>query len=136
MNLFLLFFLCLSSCMNRTDHVVVQSPSVKKQRQKIAVLQKKRESAEKEQKKVQSEVEKLALEIDDVQLALIRRQLDDYERKKEKPVSLFLDEREALYRMIQTGPLPTALEAQAELDRILRVITELSDEGNRLHLAN
>ena len=128
MNLILILFF-LSSCMSAPDHAIVQGPSVKKQRQKIAVLQKKRESAEIEEKKVRSEVEKLGLEIDGVQLALIRRQLDDYEKKKEKPTHLFLDEREALYRMIQTGPSPAALEAQVELDRILRVITELGDEG-------
>lgn len=117
----------LMSCFYVPEFPVVQSGlSAKKQKQRIAVLQKKLESAEKEHKKVQIEVEKLASEIHEAQLALIRRQIDEAERKK--TASLFLEEREALYEMIQSGPSPAAFEAQVELDRILRIITELSDE--------
>ncbi len=108
--------------------MVVQGPSTKKQKQKIALLQKKLEIAEREHEKVQSEVERLALEIERAQISLIRRQLDKYEQSSEKPSSLFLDERDALYRIIQTGPSPSSFEAQVELDRILRLITALSDE--------
>lgn len=118
--------LFLVSCSTSDEFVLTQGPNPKKQRQKIAYLQKKLESAEKEQKKVQSEVEKLASEIDAAQIALIRRQVDDYESQESRDVHLFLEEREALYRMIQTGPSPTAFEAQVELDRILRVITDAS----------
>ena len=107
--------------------LVQQSLSPKKQRQKIAVLQKKLESAEKEQKKIETDVEKIAREIDEAQIALIRRQLDEYENRAHNKASLFVEEREALYRMIQSGPSPSAFEAQVELDRILRLITEFSD---------
>ncbi len=123
----ILLLLLLSSCFHTSDFPVVQGLSAKKQKQKIVVLQKKLESAEKEQKKVQNEVEKLASEIHEAQLALIRRQVDEAERKKAP--SLFLEERETLYQMIQSGPSPSAFEAQVELDRILRIITEFSDEG-------
>lgn len=129
MKRYIVFLIFLTACFSNPELAVVQGPSPKKQKQKIAVLQKKLELAEREQKKVQSEVEKLAFEIDEVQLSLIRRQVDDYEKKSDKMPHLFLDEREALYRMIQTGPSPSAFEAQVELDRILRLITELSDEG-------
>lgn len=125
----LLALLLLTSCMTTPDQPIIQTISPKKQKQKIAHLQKKLQIAEKEQKKVQSEVESLISEIDEVQLSLIRRQLDDYEKKSTKSLNLFLEEREALYRMIQAGPSPASLEAQAELDRILRLITELSDRG-------
>ena len=124
-----LFFL--SACFSSQELAVVQRASPKKQKQKIAVLQKKLELAEKEQQKVQSEVDQLISAIAEARLSLIRRHVDDYEKKGEKPPNLFLEEREALYRMIQSGPSPSALEAQVELDRILRLITELSDAEKR-----
>lgn len=128
--LVVLFFL--TSCFGGNEFAVVHGPSPKKQKQKIAVLQKKLDLAAKTQKKVESEVEKLASEINQVQLALIRRQVDDYERKESKVPNLFLEEREVLYRIIQGGPSPSAFQAQVELDRILRIITELSDEGKNV----
>lgn len=129
----LLFLIALTSCFHSAqDTFVVQGPSPKKQKQKIAVLQKKLETAEKEQQKAQTEVEKLATEINQVQLSLIRRQVDDYEKLKNKPHKMFLEERETLYQMIQGGPSPSAFEAQVELDRILRIITESSDEGKNV----
>lgn len=117
-----------TSCFSSNDYLLVQGPSPKKQKQKIAVLQKKLEFAEKEQKKIASDVERLATEIEEAKIALIRRQLDEYECRSDKAPTLFMEEREALYRMIQSGPSPAAFEAQVELDRILRIITELSDE--------
>jgi t-SNARE complex subunit (syntaxin) len=122
----ILSLLFLTSCFTLNESALVQGPSPKKQRQKIAVLQKKLQGAEKEQKKVQSQVETLAQAIDEAEISLIRRQIDDYERKGDKS-NLFLQEREALHRMIQSGPSPSAFEAQVELDRILRLITEESD---------
>lgn len=123
-----LFLLLLTACFSAPEQMVAQGASAKKQKQRISTLQKKLELAEKERLKVQSEVEQLALEIDRAQLALIRKQLDKYEQKKEKTPSLFLEEREVLYRMIQSGASPSSFEAQVELDRILRIITALSDE--------
>jgi hypothetical protein len=128
----LLLFLLLTGCFQGPEQLLVQGPSAKKQKLKIAVLQKKLEQAEKEQQKAHTEVERLAAEIEKAKLALIRKQIDKYEQKTEKIASLFLEEREALYQMIQTGPSPAALEAQVELDRILRLITELSDEGKNV----
>ncbi len=127
-SIYLLVLLFLSCCFSSHEQFVVQNISPKKQKQKIANLQKKLQIAEKEQKKLESDVERLAREIDEAQIALIRRQLDDYEMRNDKISKLFVEEREALYRMIQSGPSPSAFEAQVELDRILRMITELSDE--------
>lgn len=128
-----LALLFLSSCFTAGEPLLVQGPSPKKQKQKIAVLQKRLESAEKEQKKIETDVERLSTEINEAELALIRRQLDDHERRAEKAPTLFMEEREALYRMIESGPSPAAFEAQVELDRILRLITELS-EGEEKHV--
>jgi hypothetical protein len=85
------------------------------------------QSAEKVQKKAESEVEKIASEIHRAELALIHRQIDDYERAGKKIPHFFLEEREILYRIIQNGPSAAAFEAQVELDRILRIITQLGD---------
>lgn len=124
----IVLILFLASCFNTAESPIVQGPSPKKQKQKIALLQKKLQLAEKEYKKAEDELQNLSSEIEQAQLTLIRRQVDDYERKKEKSPYDFLAEREALYRMIQSGPTPAAFEAQVELDRILRIITEVSDD--------
>jgi hypothetical protein len=127
-QLLILFLAILSSCFSVDEQLIVQGPSPKKQKQKIAFLQKKLEIAAKERKKIETDVERLSSAIDEAQLALIRRQLDDHERSGTKDTALFMDEREALYRMIEAGPSPSAFEAQVELDRILRLITESSDD--------
>ncbi len=116
----------LTSCFGGSDAILVQGLSPKKQRQKIAFLQKKLEIAEKEKEKIESDARKLALEVNEAKLALIRRQIDEYEKKKEWTPTLFMEEREILYQLIQSAS-PQAFEAQVELDRILQLITELSD---------
>lgn len=125
--------------------VVVAAPAIKQQ-QKVTVLQKKLEAAELEQKKAEEEVERLLKEVSDAQLALIRKRVDSYEQQIQKlqtdpqkyaqllqleSSTLFLKEREMLHQMIQTGPSPSAFEAQVVLDRILRMITEISDGAVR-----
>jgi hypothetical protein len=118
----------LSSCFGGSELLLVQGLSNRKQKQKIAFLQKRLKIAEQGKLTAERAVEELAREIDEAELTLIRRQLNAYEKREEKHPNLFAKEREALYRMIQTGPSPSAFEAQVELDRILRMITELSDE--------
>ena len=128
------------------DQAVVQTLPATKQKQKIALLQKKLEVAEKAQKKAEDEVERLAKEVHLAQLSLIRKQVASYEEQIHKLQSdpqkyaqllqiesstLFLKEREMLHQMIQTGPSPSAFEAQVVLDRILRMITEISDDAVR-----
>ena len=119
--------------------------SVKKQKQRLTVLQKKLEFAEREYKKTEEEVERLHDEVHKTRLAIIRRQIDLFEKQLEKAeldpqkltemrkldvANLFLEEREALHLMIQNGPSPSAFDAQLELDRILRAITQISDRSS------
>src|SRR5580704_16527202 len=81
-----------SSCWNSgsVEQPVAQGPSARKQKQRMHLLEKKLEIAQKEQRKVESEMEQLVSELDAVKLSLIRRQLDDYERKGGKALELFL----------------------------------------------
>ncbi|MBU6384283.1 MAG: hypothetical protein KGR16_08245, partial [Verrucomicrobia bacterium] len=118
----------LSACVGSGEQLLVQSPSLKGQRRKISHLQKKLEVALAAKEKAAYEVERLQREMDEAQLAVIRRHIDDMEQRKERQAHFFAEEREALYRLIQSGDPTKAFEAQMELDRILRIITELSDE--------
>jgi hypothetical protein len=144
-------FICalLTSCMTEgsfhlgegTD--VVQTMSVSKQKQRISLLQKKLEYAERGLKEAQDEVEELNTELHESQLALIAKQIENYEhqlrktqenpsrkfmgRMQEDKGAPFLKERELLQEMMENGPSPQAFEAQVVLDRILRMITELKD---------
>lgn len=131
----LLSFLVLASYSCRHSSSAVQELPPTKQKQKIALLQKKLHLAEKEEKKIRSQVERLSDEVHEARLGLIRKQIDEYEEiirknpKKKKDLDsgeLFLEEREQLHRMIQGGI--SSFEAQIVLDRILQLITNLSDE--------
>ena len=141
--------LFLTGCMsNSAFHLgegqeVVQTLSVTKQKQRITLLQKKLENAERELKNVQDEVDHLHSELHQSQLALIAKQIENYElqmRKiqtdpsrlvrptaQEEKLAPFLKEREMLQHMMENGPSPQAFEAQIVLDRILRMITEIRD---------
>ena len=135
-QLSLLLFL-LTACSFETgktdDLAIVKELPAPKQKQRIAFLQKKLAMAEKEKEKADGEVVRLRKEIHYTQLALIRKQIDDYELQmpqtffipKERG-PLFLKEREDLHTLIQSE---SSSEAQALLDRILRLITELSDDS-------
>jgi len=132
LKIILLFLL--ASCGLRTTPNV-QELSTTKQKQKITLLQKKLQLAEREQKKLQTHIEELSDDMRDAELAYIRRQIDEYEDLVRKTPSkkadfdrsdLFLAERERLHRIIQNGD--SAYEAQVVLDRILQLITELSNQ--------
>lgn len=110
-----------------------------KQKQKIALLEKKLKRAEKEQQKVEEEVSRLSEAVKEAQLALIQRQVEDYgEKQRTHPqklpstevASLFVKERQTLHEMALDGPSLTAFEAQRVLDQLLEMITELSDDGH------
>src|SRR5258708_1250414 len=107
MKKILVLILFLTSCYTSDNSVVVQAPSPKKQKQKIVHLQKKLELAEKEQKKTEREIDRISAEICKAKLNLIRKQLDDFEKKDPhgvEPSTLFLTERESLHEIIQDGP--------------------------------
>lgn len=144
-------FLCalFSGCMTDSSfHLgqgveTVQSMSLSKQKQRISLLQKKLEYAERGLKEAQEEVDLLNTELHESQLALIARQIENYEQQLRKSLenpsrkfigkaqeergTPFLKERELLQQMMENGPSPQAFEAQVVLDRILRMITELKD---------
>lgn len=141
--------LLLSACFSSGDsgQIVFQKGSQSKQKQKIGWLEKQKEIAEKNKKNAEEEVERLATEIHQAKLTLIRKLIDQYEiqiadflsqpqknaRLFQLEIShLFLEEREILHQIIQEGPSPSAFEAQVELDRILRMITELSEQQEKL----
>lgn len=131
-----LILIILASCGMRSSNTCVQDLPPTKQKQKIVLLQKKLQLAEKEQKKIQAQVERLTDEMREVELAYIRRKIDEYEdlirktpTKKADFTSsdLFLEEREKLHKMIQSGN--SIFEAQIVLDRILQLVTELGDQS-------
>ncbi|MDE3045323.1 MAG: hypothetical protein KGJ02_01570 [Verrucomicrobiota bacterium] len=135
--LFLLLLSLATACSRNTgdEACLSKNLSPRKQKHRIALLQKKLENAEKAFEKVKDETESLRYQIQNAELALIRRQVEDYEHQLSKlgdhPVAysnLFVNEREALHRIIQSGPSPASYEAQAVLDQILRFITTISDE--------
>lgn len=131
--IYILLPIVFCSCISQsTEPWVGQGSHAKKLKQKIAFLQKKLEIAKKAQEKANLEVEHLVSEIDWTQLMLIQKKIEDCELKENKNESRFLQERELLYQMIQSGPSPSAFEAQVALDRILRIITETSDDGSAL----
>lgn len=119
-------FLLLTACGVHSvrDQDIVQTLSPRKQRSRIAHLEKRLAAVEAERERATAAALEISNELEEARLALIRRQVDDYEASHEKPHALFLQEREALYAIIQQGPGPAALAAQAELERILRLITE------------
>ncbi len=151
--IFLLFLFFLCSCslnpggsLLATGTVIPEKLSVSKQRHKIAFLQKKLSKAEKEQKNAQEEVERLSEELHSAQLSLINKQIDHFEqdmkRLKEEVKGtlifpegshLFLSERDMLQQMMENGSPPAAFEAQIVLDRILRMITLLTENREVRH---
>lgn len=120
------------------EGLIVKS-SPKRERKKIEGLQKKLDTAEKAQKKAETETSHLKDEILKAQLALVRGQVDIYEQWMGKGgqnppelvqhgiSGLFIEERDLLHRIIQSGSAPFVQEAHIQLDRILRMITALSD---------
>ncbi len=121
----------------------IYSLSLTKQKQRVLLLQKKLDLAEKDLQAAQDVVEELRSDLYQSQLALIGKQIDAYEQQMRKaktaiepPLSrengeqklLFAKERETLQQMMEEGSSSKALEAQFVLDRILRVITALQEE--------
>ncbi len=140
MNKCVVLLFLLTGCFSLIEEPpLVQSAPVRKQKHQITLLQKKLKSAETFQKKALAEVEKIQEAMQQAQLTLIRKQVDSYKKLLEEARSSpqkwahfapkdFLSEREELHNIIQAGPSPAAFDAQVELDRILRLITQMSDE--------
>lgn len=137
MKAFLLSTLFLTSCLTHrtTGEFAVLSPP--RQKQKIVLLEKKLKRAEKEQREIQEEVDRLSSAVKEAQLALIRKQVEEYQDRLQSnpkkniaqgdPSILFLKEREMLHKILSDGALTNTFEAQHILDQILEMITTLSD---------
>lgn len=131
----LTFIFFSSSCTVSSLENHPQDLSLTKQKQRINFLQKKLQLAEKDLKKTEEEVECLTEELSLAKLNLTSKLVDELEEdifqnpKKWKGSSgreLFLKERESLHEMIQTSSY--SFEAQLLLDKILQIITTLSEE--------
>ncbi len=135
MKKFFPLLLLLTACSQTPKDDYGVAVSQKRQKQKLTVLQKKLGFAEKLQTKIQDEVDKLKEEMSQAELAMIRAAVEEREAKlaryqhdeQDHIASLFLNEREALHRMVQSGSAPTSFQAQVVLDQILRMITNLSE---------
>ena len=113
------------------------SGSDRKQKQKVVVLQKKLEIAERSLAKNQAEVEDLRSLLYDAQLDSIESRVAMLERKWQiDPVALsqalyqetarlFLEERETLHQILQANV--SVHRAQSLIDRILQLITQIND---------
>lgn len=121
--------LFLTGCMNNGFHLgesqnVVQTMPLTKQKQRIAILQKKLEIAQRNLKVASEGVEQLASEIQQSQLTLVEKQIDMFQQGQSRTFAgrdPFLKEREMLQQILQEGPSPEAFEAQVVLDRMQRL---------------
>jgi hypothetical protein len=127
-----LFSLCLISisCASRT--IDSHELSSAKQKQRVTLLQKKVQIAEKAEIKLKDQIDHLKADLRDAQLGLIRKKVDAYEHGLKKKAEdtlraeLFLEEREKLYQILQNDT--SSFEAQVVLDRILELITDLGND--------
>lgn len=137
---FLFLLLLFSSCAVRDQMIASHtflSGSDRKQKQKVIVLQKKLEMAERSLAKSKADVEDLRGLLYDAQLDSIETRLEVLEQRWQiDPVALsqalyqetarlFLEEREILYRILQAGV--SVHRAQSLIDRILQLITQIND---------
>lgn len=141
--------ICLTGCMSNSSLLSldnqdnIQNLSVSRQKQRISLLQKKLQNAQKDLFEAQELVSVLSKELQASQLALIARQIENYEQQVEKAQIfaqknnytkfshdqnvLFIKERELLEEMMENGPSPESSQAQIVLDKVLRLITESQD---------
>jgi len=123
------------------------SSCASKQHDRSICFQRKLLIAEHLLSETQEEVNQLRERLFEAKLQLIEVQIEDLEKKwktnAEDLVSilqpnaafLFLEEREALHQIIQESG-PTILRAQSLLDRLLRLITQLSNGEQELEENN
>lgn len=110
--------------------LLLSSCYLSQENQPIASLQKKLEIASKKREEAEEKVAELKRTVQKQQLASIKKRIDKYEKQigKMDPIQedSFAQERETLHELIESSEF--SADAQVELDRILRIITEL--KGN------
>ncbi|MBI3508030.1 MAG: hypothetical protein HY069_00085 [Chlamydiia bacterium] len=120
----------MTSCTAQRAAYIADDLSPRKQKQKIALLQKKLEAAARDEEKKKQEILELQEAIRAARLALIRKELNQYEAKKHPySAELFQQEREFLQEVLQYGTNQMAKDAELLLERILRIITEESSDS-------
>lgn len=127
MKWILLSCVLFAGCVNQGFHLgesqsIVQTMPVTKQKQRIAILQKKLEKAQRNLKVATDEVEELASEIQQSQLTMIETQMEKFQKGSFAGKDPFLKEREILQQIVENGPSPEAFEARVVLDRMQRII--------------
>ena len=125
----LLVFSCAACCKN------VEVCSIAEQS-----LQQKLVHAQKERSRWEQEVQRLSVEMQQMQVAKIAQKVDALEAElavasssdmdEDAFADLFRDERESLCQIMDAGT-SARTDAQQVLDRILRIITELSEQALR-----
>lgn len=135
----LLFLPACSAKQQGGSQTIFQPQSDRKQKQKVIVLEKKLSLAEKTLLQQQVEVEAIRVHLCEAELDVIESELRHVEQRwqtdparlvqsfRQGISDLFLEERERLHRIIQSGP--AVHRAQNLLDRILQLITQISDRG-------
>jgi hypothetical protein len=124
--------LTLISCSPRNSETHELSSA--KQKQRVCLLQKKLQIAERAEGKIKNQIEHLKTDLREAQLSLIRKKVEAYENGLKKRVEdatkteLFLEEREKLYQILQQDT--SSFEAQVVLDRILGLITDLGNDSD------
>lgn len=119
----------LTGCMNQGFHLgegqnIVQTLPLTKQKQRIAILQKKLEIAQRNLNAASGEVEQLASEIQQSQLTLVEKQIETFQQGQLRSFAgrdPFTKEREILQQIQKEGPSPEAFEAKVMLDRMSRM---------------
>lgn len=119
--------------------VIFHRPTDSKLTQRVINLQKKLNNAQKTLSEDQQDIERLRAQLGEAKLNSIESQIVFFEKKwrnepqrliqstRREISSLMLDEREQLSHMIQEGT--NEARAQMLLDRILQLITQLSDSA-------
>lgn len=113
-----------TGCMNHGFHIgesqsVVQSLPITKQKQRLAILQKKLETAQRNLKLAAEVVDDLESEIHQSRLTMIEKQLESGQKFSKNS---FIKEKEILQQIVENGPSPEAFEARSVLDRIQKMI--------------
>ena len=109
MKILFLFLFCLAVSCSRSSgegQEILHAVNGTKQKQKIGWLKKKLEIAERSRKQIETELDNLTVEIHQATLALIRKQLDSYEKQL---AELLADpQKSALLKQVEVGHLDTS----------------------------
>jgi len=134
----ILLALLFTSCTHLPVSNALVSHNGKKQKQRIAAIEKKIGQIEEDLSQKGKEIEILRKEKKKAELEFIKDKVEQHEEelrsfregrgKVRKEIS-FAEEREVLHQLIQDGPSPTSYEARLLLDQLLRIITSWSSEA-------